>query len=106
MDLLRVSIVHLTTEGFYIEGFEHKKFCTMRLSLLYRESDFCKEEQSTKSVYDRDKNIIVKWLRHHIMCRVDFDTNTDIAFWKSKLQSKKFIHTLIYYNIWYLENSS
>ena len=50
MDLLAVSIVHLTTEGFYIEGFEHKKFCTMRLALLYRESDFCKAEESTKSV--------------------------------------------------------
>ena len=35
IDLLAISIVHLTTEGFYVVSFEHRKFCTMDFAQLY-----------------------------------------------------------------------
>ena len=52
IDLLRISIIHLTTEGFDVEGFEHKKFFTSNTWRVYRENHFCKPIMSTKCVYE------------------------------------------------------
>ena len=106
IDLLTISIVHLTTEGFYVVSFEHRKFCTMDFALLYAPKWFFQLEVRTKSVNTSWRKTIVKWHRDHIMCLTNFQTNIHIHSRKRFLRSTIFIHLSNLHNIWYPENNS